>query len=641
VTSVASAQAHEPRLIFASLLTLAAVALLCVFYGMPENAMVFFVAILCILLAVSALGARRLANGIARRPTSSFLALAALLLLGVNYQFSLSKDSGFAATWTLALLPLTFLMVRELEHWRWRLHSAISALVLGFAGISLWNYAAHGDRPTLPLTDPNNYCTLLYLVLLPGCYGYLHRVWSGAPLRWYWHAAAHVAAALIVAVVFASESRAGAVIVGVGLAVFLGIGVSRRLRLLPVVSLLCVTALLYVGVAELHAGASRFNAAEIGEGVEVRGALNGAALDIYRQHPAMGAGINLFPVLYRIARDPLDQETAGLSPHNDYLQILAEGGPLMLLLLLAFAVAVGQKFLRVCFTERRNVPDLWFGALLALGAALAHAAINFVLLTPVLACVLGISAAIVPWHSRGVGNLHRLGGIRGAVYACMVWGWLSLAYLGLDTFSHGVFGNQAGIPYAGYVREDPQRRLAYSKFVQTVNADRGTPVLAEAQHYQSRLAGNPTSTYLQNLTLSVYRRALLVDPWNPYGLLQMYDFIQANPRLQSALEEGERPADLLLRSIYLDPILLPAYDRIIQRFSAQGRDELAYALVKERLAPWLIWLVRENPDGATKVLEYLQKWSVKQRDGDLQAELEAASTRLVSQPSRPLQLWFR
>ena len=114
-----------------------------------------------------------------------------------------------------------------------------------------------------------------------------------------------------------------------------------------------------------------FAAEKLAEGAAYRGLLYSAALEIYQANPLTGAGVFVFPLLYRGLRSPLDQATAGEFVHNDYLQFLAEGGPLLLVALVIFAGATLWRFgaagLQMMPVGRRELPGANFGFVLALG----------------------------------------------------------------------------------------------------------------------------------------------------------------------------------------------------------------------------------------------------------------------------------
>lgn len=56
-----------------------------------------------------------------------------------------------------------------------------------------------------------------------------------------------------------------------------------------------------------------------------------SALAIYRDQPWYGSGTGTFKALYPAYRSKLDRSTGGNLVHNDYIQFLMEGGPLLLL----------------------------------------------------------------------------------------------------------------------------------------------------------------------------------------------------------------------------------------------------------------------------------------------------------------------
>ena len=61
-----------------------------------------------------------------------------------------------------------------------------------------------------------------------------------------------------------------------------------------------------------------------------------AALDIWAERPLVGVGPGTFNLHYPRFHETVDDHTTGSFVHNDYLQFLAEGGPLLLGFLLLF-----------------------------------------------------------------------------------------------------------------------------------------------------------------------------------------------------------------------------------------------------------------------------------------------------------------
>ena len=606
---------------------------------MNENAIVFLGCVFGLLCAASLTGSHRIASDLASYPLPSIVAILAIVLLGLNYQFSLSKDSSFAAALGLALLPLTFLLIRALGRWGWRVHMVLSLLVLVFAVISLWHLVLHAQRPTLPLMDPNNYASLLYLALLPWMYVYLKRFWEGGRFAVTHHIAAHFGMFLLLATLFATQSRTSAVIVCVALALLLFVGVTGKRKLWPVFTIIVLALIAYPTVAGFLQTTSTFAVDDLGRGYDVRAALNSAALNIFFEYPLTGAGIYVFSLLYRLGRDPSDQITTGVWVHNDYLQLLAEGGPILLAVLLCLVISTGWLFYRGL--RRKELPGSEFGVLMALGAVLAHAFVNFVLFVPVLAGFIGLSAALVPWQRAHSGWQHLQKRLQVLVRMLLAWGWVCFAYLMLDTFSAGVYQRQAGIPFTSPVYTDPVRLLAYSRIAQQLNGNRGIPVFAEAILHERRLTRAPDSEFLLDLTLYSYRRAMEVDPWNPEVLVRTYEFIQAHPQVRDKLSKREQPIKLLLRALALDPVFLRAHASVVQYYEQVGKPELAYAVIREHLSPWLVWLTYLDAVSAFEYLEYLQTWAVRLGDTAYEKELNDVAEEMARIKSTERQMWFQ
>jgi hypothetical protein len=118
------------RPIAASLFLGAAFVASCFFWGMPVNAIVFAGTVTAVVLAAALVGARALAQTMRCQPGPALVAGAFVLVILVNYQWSISKDMSFAGGWSLALLPLGFFVTASLpETLRWRLFGGIGVVV--------------------------------------------------------------------------------------------------------------------------------------------------------------------------------------------------------------------------------------------------------------------------------------------------------------------------------------------------------------------------------------------------------------------------------------------------------------------------------------------------------------------------------
>jgi len=281
------------------------------------------------------------------------------------------------------------------------------------------------------------------------------------------------------------------------------------------------------------------------------------------------------------------------------------------------------------------------GLLLGLGAALAHASINFVLMTPLLAALIGIIAGLAGLEPARAGRLSpppRL--YTPTLNVLMVLVFVGYVHLALDVVAAAVYHGQRAVPGAAVVRSDPQKLLAFSRWLQNVKPDRGVPLLAEATIVQEELTRQPESWFYRQQLLSTYGRALALDPWNPRGHLLFYDFLAAYPDLVEQVEPRHQPGTLLQSAIALDPIFLPAYDRIVHRFRRLGRPELAYVAVRDNLGPWLPWLYLNDSRSAETYLTYLRDWATRLNDRATLATLERREQAMRSVIPEGRTRWF-
>ncbi len=625
------------RRLLGTALIVVAFAGLSIFYGASINLNVFAVAVCAVLIGLTMIGPRRLAASMAALPVGSGLAIGTLIVLIVGYQTSLSKDSSFVPSWGLAMAPMAYLLVRELGDYRVKLLLGLIAVGAVFAAVSVWQLITGGARAGLPLTDPNNYGCLLYLLLLPSIHMLLHRAWWGPRISTGWLVVSHMLVFLGLVALFATQSRTSAVIVGVALAIWVGLALWRRLNFKPVAVVLALAgvALLTVNLAlvDLYA----LDSISVREGLGVRGALNEAALQMFFDYPFTGVGVYVFPLLYRFNRDVADQETAGGFVHNDYLQTLAEGGPLLVACLVAFVAFTLIRAIRMF----RDAEFAQLGLVMALGGVLAHASVNFVFYTPVLAVLVGCIAGMVDW--RGTNDMEQAknrSDLKGLAFVLLGFGWLCWSYLGLDTLTQGVLNKQAGVPFAGNLNSDPDSMLNFARVAQALNPNRGMPVLAEAVLLEQLLIGMPASQDLRDAALDAYRRARRVDPWNPYVNLQMYRFARSNPAVSGSLTQAEQPVNLLLQIIALDPTFVPAIDALMQYAQEVGQEEIYARVLQKRVMVWLPWLAQMDKGAALRYLAYLESWSKQQRDYALQKQLRTISDRLTPIHAVDQQRWF-
>ncbi len=122
---------------------------------------------------------------------------------------------------------------------------------------------------------------------------------------------------------------------------------------------------------------------------------------IYLSHPWLGTGLGTYFLYYPMYRLPGEVASAGTYAHNDYLQFLAEGGPISLLFLLLFAAGLfwgawklGRELRKpaLATTDRARVTEA-FGLVLGVFAITGHALGNFIFYNLPLSLLAGLFLA--------------------------------------------------------------------------------------------------------------------------------------------------------------------------------------------------------------------------------------------------------
>lgn len=593
--------------------SLAALALLAVgvlfamfFAGTSVNLYLLTIGLAFVLTAVVVTGPRMLA--LHDGSVGTFVCVACLVLFPLNYAFSLSPDSSFVPLWVLALIPITFLVVRELDAQTRRLAAFVPlVLIVGFACVSIFRFAFPGDLKYEPIFDPNNAVSLLYVAWIPLVHGYVTNQTRIHAALFY-----GLTGVLILAIAI-NGSRVGLTIVVVALLVWAVLAAFKRCRLGPVLVQGALLAFCVVGVELLlPTHTTGAEGAGIGTGAQVRLLMIDSALQMLRYQPLTGIGVFVFPLLYPAHRHLGEQETLGFFAHNDYVQLLVEGGPLFVALLGVWLVGTVLRFFRSAATP--GLPRM--GWVMALGALLAHAAVNFVLLTTVLGIILGGLSAMV-WPRANEAQTVPVGAKTGfaAAVVFLICGW---GYLVLDTAIYGVFQGQY-VPFAASVRQDPARQLDFAESARSLNTRRGIPVLAEAM-----LRGRDESIPLMD-RVALFHKAIDTDPFNPNPYVSAARFMAF-----SGVEahDGHTPETLLLRAVAINPIDVAAIDTLIRYYGERNLHGKNYGMLRSKVYPWLELLARHDEENARRYLSILEELSTLVGDAEFRDRLVADRARI-------------
>jgi tetratricopeptide (TPR) repeat protein len=244
----------------------------------------------------------------------------------------------------------------------------------------------------------------------------------------------------------------------------------RFARLVPVllVAVAAGAALLYwVGTERMTSRLATLGEARAAEASRLP--LWAASLPLARDFPAWGTGLGTYTYVESLHRwDPREAGVVFEHAHNEYLELLIEGGIPGLVLGLAAAALALRPAWRACRrSESRTVRALALGALFALAATAAHAVVDFglhipailLLVTVVAAQVAGLGAAAGRGEAAGGPGEYtlRLGGLA-PLLAAAAAASLGLVLCGEGLKAHLVQRCRAAAADARQDEDDPDRR---------------------------------------------------------------------------------------------------------------------------------------------------------------------------------------
>ncbi len=286
---------------------------------------------------------------------------------------------------------------------------------------------------------------------------------------------------------------------------------------------------------------------DLGTG-STRDALRAAAWSMLPLAGFTGLGFGGFALLYPQMRQAGDG-THGVLVHNDYLQLLIEAGPPMLVALLAFALLCAFSWCRVAWRlwagteggESRRDLILAQAALLGVGVVLAHAFINFPLFDAALlnitlvAGVIGISvafrgasapataAAAVDQASEAARPL-RLASFAALGLLGLLWlqaGGHVLAQLTLSA-QHSPFPGVAPLDLSA------QQRARWAERLQAFGLGYGMPAFSQAHLLAVMRAerGGDLPEEVERFAIDRFEAALAGSPYNEMIYVQYAAFLE-------------------------------------------------------------------------------------------------------------------
>lgn len=283
--------------------------------------------------------------------------------------------------WSLAGLPITLLIWQFIqvpdETWRWIRHGLWGgAAIMSVQGV--WQVlSGEAARAHGPLVDPNAYAGTLNVLFFPLAAWFFARDWFHSP-RWVTVLRGCVLFGVALAF-FSANSRGGMIAWLLGMAVFLVAMRGRPNYRFKVILILGMWVVAFLAMYTL----TTYNLVQVAsmqdESVSARWYLWHSTWLMIQASSWLGTGLGTWSLHYPVFRDPREWGTTGYYAHNDYLQFLAEGGVVTLLVFLAI-LSLSAKLMWRSMRDRdtREANTEAIGLLLGVLVVAAHAFVNFI-----------------------------------------------------------------------------------------------------------------------------------------------------------------------------------------------------------------------------------------------------------------------
>lgn len=506
-----------------------------------------------------------------------------------NLYTSVFAENSLVVGWLFLVMPMTVLVCGRTNDDYWQILLPLMCIAMGFS--ALWGISEFfltNGRASGPVIDPNSWASglnLFFFVLA----------------AWFFKTGGKTATAVFVllgvfaAAIFMAYSRVGNLIFAAGFAFVSIIALSMHAYRRRAIILILAVSAIYYGVNH-HRDAERATKNSEGYTLDIesvgwsqRLAQWQAGLEQYQEYPLFGSGLGTFKVLYPQHRTLDDIQTAGNYVHNDYIQLLAEGGPVLAGFTVVLAVFLLWQLLQslIRLTKMKERKDFEIVVLIvALGTLFIHATMNFTFYILVNQLLMGCVLARVLWltgyckareftlHSP---RLIQSGLIVAAIYI------LLLNYT--DAVSSDLVYRGGVLPLD---RQDPQDQLLTYDILSGVRkfrANNSANQFAMATFYRTSFDDQPLDNEEGRRSLAIvtaleYQRGLELNPYSIQSRRFFAEFLDQNPWLMEVEPINRTPEDLIREGLALAPFQIYRHLMLAEYLDQHGRSDEAYEVLK-------------------------------------------------------------
>lgn len=542
------------------------------------------------------------------------LAFLSLLWGGISIYWSRLPENSFHFFFVYSTFPLVlFCLVNESgKSWR----KLINFLLLPLVASACWGigeFLVTLRRANGPYIDPNLWAAILNMVY----FGLLSQFLRSGKLSFSKLLTRKSGSFLILIMfviaiaLFCSYSRTGTAVHYVALAFIVVLGLLRQVHRSKVLIALTVSLLSFTLV---HGIASQEDASDP-EGYTLdinkvgwsqRISLWSSTVDIYLDHPVLGSGYATFRPLYRQYRTTGDLYTAGNFAHNDYLQMLAEGGPVQLGFICFFVGYLiywlwvySKNYLTGHLTgpmtgkiSSRSIEPLVL--IVAMGTALTHALMSFIILQ------ISILMIMAVYFARLVKlNRHQSFGLSAAANPFRLKLGVSIivialwSFLLLDSISYQLVFGQKGLPIPERMLKDYHSYNNLFRILGKVRTGNSTNHSVLARQYLDRLKIESVKTgeaadkgLMINLILDTaveFEKAIESNPFDYTSMISYSTLLEKNAWLRQKKDVNYTVEVLLDMAVEAAPVFVEPYLWKARYLENQGKSREAYHLLLQTI----------------------------------------------------------
>ncbi len=526
----------------------------------------------------------------------------------------LSELPGTSVTvgWVVAALPLAYLLavvtLRDTRDWTAGLSlvRVVAALVMT---VGIIDFLVVRSRPFSVFEDVNAFAAFCNVFALPAL-AHLHtRLRSdgmGAALRS--GNAAFVLLAL--ACLAATASRGGQLSFLLGLTV-LGLLLVRHDRSAwkTIAASVLVFVALLAAIApfqQMGSSLSRFTSMDSDSSTSDRLEMLKSTWRMVEDGPWYGSGLGTYKVRYLMYRSPDEVSTTGDLAHNDYLQMLAEGGPILAGLLALLALGMGLAALRLWRSARTTTADSpqfieSAGLVAALFCLFGHAALNFIFYVMPLALTAGLYLGRLDVLRGDVRQLEIGRHVSRPMLMTLVGGltlWL-IATLGLQSAYQAMTTGQCRLRLCTQLAGDEPFYGRYSALLIATQPSY-LPAREWFVNAYTAAAARATDDRQRNDSARMAARELADQirryPAVPYPYRDLASLLIKYPAVADAIGPGvsDQPVALLREAVRRNPLDVRARTQLATTLDAGGQTEAAFELLHDDGMRW--WKVQPLSD---------------------------------------------